>query len=102
MPETLKDRYVLTDLVRKGGQATVTKAFDTTTTRMVAVKRVPFGPDDARAREAFQREATILQSVSHPNIVELIAVDQDQEGHWFLVLEWVEDNLEDVIQREGA
>lgn len=102
MPETLKNRYVLTDLVRRGAQATVTKAFDTTTTRMVAIKRVHFGPDDARAREAFQREAAILQSITHPNIVELLDVDCDDAGNWFLVLEWIEDNLEDVIEREGS
>lgn len=102
MPELLKKRYALTDLVRKGAQATVTKAFDTTTGSLVAIKRVPFGPDDARAREAFQREVRILQSVSHPNIVELIEVDRDETGHWFLVLEWVDDNLEDVIKREGS
>lgn len=102
MPETLKNRYVLTDLVRKGAQATVTKAFDTKTTQMVAIKRVPFGPDDARAREAFQREAAILQSITHPNIVELLDVDRDDAGNWFLVLKWIEDNLEDVINREGS
>lgn len=102
MPEMLKDRYVLTDLMRKGAQAIVTKAFDTMTGQMVAVKRVPFGPDDARAREAFQREANILQSLTHTNIVRLLDVDRDDAGNWFLVLEWIEDNLEDVIRREGS
>ncbi len=66
MPELLQNRYALTEIVRKGAQATVTKAFDTKTGAVVAIKRVPFGPDDARAREAFQREVNILQSVSHP------------------------------------
>lgn len=102
MPELLKNRYALSELVRKGAQATVTKAFDTITGSPVAIKRVPFGPDDGRAREAFQREVNILQSVSHPNIVELMEVDRDEAGNWFIVLEWVEDNLEDVIEREGS
>lgn len=101
MPETLNNRYFLTETVRRGAQATVTRAFDSKTAKIVAVKRVPFGPDDARAQEAFQREAKILQAVTHDNIVTLIDVDRDEEGNWFLVLEWVEDNLEDVINREG-
>ncbi len=98
----LNGRYFLTDTVRRGAQATVTQAFDTKANRMVAVKRVSFGPDDSRAREAFQREASILQSLEHRNIVELIEVDRDDEGCWYLVLEWIEDNLEDLLLREGA
>lgn len=97
----LNDRYFLTDNVRRGAQATVTQAFDTRSNQMVAVKRVPFGPDDARAKEAFQREATILESLRHSNIVELVEIDRDGEGHWFIVLEWIEDNLEDVLMRDG-
>ena len=55
-PEMLAGRYVLSDLIRKGAQATVTKAFDRKTSNVVAVKRVKFGPDDKRAREGFRRE----------------------------------------------
>ena len=101
-PEMLVGRYVLTDVVRRGAQATVTKALDTRTSKFVAVKRVKFGPDDQRAREAFQREAHMLQTLTHDNILQLIEVDRDQDGNWFLILEWIPDNLEDVIEREGA
>jgi serine/threonine protein kinase len=101
-PEMLTGRYILTDIVRRGAQATVTKAFDRKTSRLVAVKRVRFGPDDQRAREAFQREARMLQSLAHDNILELIEVDRDPDGNWFLVLEWIPDNLDDIIAREGA
>lgn len=97
----LNGRYFLTENTRRGAQATVTQAFDTQANRMVAVKRVPFGPNDARAREAFQREATVLQALRHDHIVEMVEIDRDGEGHWFIVLEWIEDNLEDVIQRNG-
>ncbi len=34
--------------------------------------------------------------------MKLEEVDRDDSGNWFLVLEWVEDNLQDVIEREGA
>lgn len=100
--QLLGGRYALTSTHRKGAQATVTQAFDLVGSRMVAIKRVRFGPDDQRARESFQREASMLQDLRHPNIVEFIAVDRDEEGNWYLVLEWVPENLEDVIVRDGA
>lgn len=99
--EMLNERYFLTENMRRGAQTTVTQAFDTKANRMVAVKRVSFGPDDARAKEAFQREATALEALRHANIVDLVEIDRDDEGHWFIVLEWIEDNLEDVLLREG-
>lgn len=97
----LNGRYFLTENIRRGAQATVTQAFDTQENRMVAVKRVPFGPNDARAREAFQREATVYQSLRHENIVDMVEIDRDGNGNWFIVLEWIEDNLEDVLARDG-
>jgi hypothetical protein len=101
-PQLLGNRYALGGTTRQGAQATVTQAFDTLSGRMVAIKRVRFGPEDERAREGFQREVTMLQGLRHPNIVEMIDVDRDPEGNWYLVLEWVPDNLEDIIAREGA
>lgn len=101
-PRVLADRYVLTEVVRKGAQATVTQAFDSHRSKMVAIKRVKFGPDDARGQAGFNREVELLQRLSHRNIVEVVDVDRDDEGHWFLVLDWVPMNLEDVIARDGA
>lgn len=99
--EKLGNRYVLTNVVRTGAQASVVKAFDIRASTLVAVKRVRFGPDDQRGREGFQREVGMLQSLTHPNIVTVVEVDRDQEGNWYLVLEWIDDNLEDVIGRDG-
>lgn len=100
--QDLDGRYVLTNVARAGAQATVVKALDKQTAALVAVKRVKFGPDDQRAREGFQREASVLQALEHPNIVRLVEVGRDPENNWYLVLEWIEDNLEDVIARDGA
>lgn len=100
-PQILNDRYVLTESVRTGAQATVTQAFDLQQKTSVAIKRVKFGPDDARARAGFEREAASLQALTHPNIVQLIEVDCDADGKWFLVLEWVDRTLEDVIAEQG-
>jgi tRNA A-37 threonylcarbamoyl transferase component Bud32 len=100
-PQLLANRYMLTEVVRKGAQATVTQAFDSKRAKMVAIKRVKFGPDDARGQAGFNREVELLQRLEHRNIVEVIDVDRDENGHWFLVLDWVPMNLEDVIERDG-
>lgn len=100
-PVLLANRYMLTENVRKGAQATVTQAFDSHLGRMVAVKRVKFGPEDARGQAGFHREVELLQKLDHRNIVKVIDVDRDHDGHWFLVLDWVPLNLEDVIKRDG-
>lgn len=99
--EVLVGRYTLTQNIRKGAQATVTQAFDSQLAKMVAVKRVKFGPDDERGQAGFHREVELLQRLNHRNIVEVIDVDRDDDGNWFLVLDWVPLNLEDVINRDG-
>lgn len=100
-PTILGDRYTLTEEVRKGAQATVTQAFDVKRACLVAIKRVKFGPDDKRAQAGFQREVELLQELDHPHIVALLDVDRDPDGNWYLVLDWIPDNLEDVINDEG-
>ena len=54
-PRLLANRYALSNTIREGAQAIVTQAFDMQLGRLVAIKRVRFGPADERAREAFQR-----------------------------------------------
>jgi serine/threonine protein kinase len=97
-PQLLGNRYALSNTSRQGAQAIVTQAYDTQAGRLVAIKRVRFGPADERSREAFQREVGMLQDLRHPHIVEMIAVDRDDDGDWYLVLEWLPDNLETVIK----
>jgi AAA domain/Protein kinase domain len=100
-PQLLGNRYALSNISRQGAQAIVTQAFDTQTGRLVAIKQVRFGPADERAREGFQREVGMLQDLQHPHIVEMIAVDRDHDGNWYLVLEWLPENLESLINRVG-
>ena len=101
-PVLLSGRYALGTESRTGAQATVTQAFDTRAGRLVAIKRVLFGPTDERARDSFQREVAVLQDLRHPNIVQLLDVDRDEAGDWYLVLEWIPQTLHDVIVRDGA
>ncbi|NWN18244.1 protein kinase, partial [Escherichia coli] len=88
-PPQFLGQYVLSKTVRPGGQAIVTQAYDPIESKMVAIKRMRFGPEDERAREGFRREVQMLQDLRHPNIVEMIEVDRDNDGNWYLVLEWL-------------
>ena len=79
---------------------TVFRARDWVGKREVALKVL-----DARAVdsvERFEREAAILASVRHPNIVEYITHGVTGDGSAFLVMEWVEgETLAQRLDRGG-
>jgi len=82
-------RYHITEILGKGGMATVFKAFDTRLDRYVAIK---FIRSDAVSKEMFlkrfEREAKALASLSHPNIVKIHDYGT-HEGMPYLVMEYI-------------
>jgi serine/threonine-protein kinase len=70
VPRRLGDRYLIEQRLARGGMGTVYEAVDTHLGRQVAVKvlrdELAGRPD---AVERFEREARLLASLSHPNIV---------------------------------
>jgi serine/threonine protein kinase len=85
----LGGRYVLGDLVGRGGMAQVYRARDRILGRTVAVKmlRAIAGDDDERAR--FGDEARMLAGLSHPGLVTVLdAATSDDEP--YLVMEFVD------------
>ena len=64
----IADRYELVDVVGRGGQGMVYKAFDRWGDRSVAIKVLSEG-SDAGIRERFLREARAIGAVHHPNIL---------------------------------
>jgi hypothetical protein len=98
----LKGKYVLTEEVRPGGMATVVRAVEISNGRAVAIKRMKAKSNDRRQRESLRREIEALQSLKHENIVELIDADTDADGHWFLVLEWIDTNLQEYVTSGGS
>jgi tRNA A-37 threonylcarbamoyl transferase component Bud32 len=70
VPRRLGDRYLIVQRLARGGMGTVYEAVDTQLGRQVAVKvlreELADRPD---AVERFEREARLLASLSHPNIV---------------------------------
>jgi hypothetical protein len=81
--------------------AIVRRAMDIQTGRNCAVKRMLITPDERLWRESFFREYQALEDLRHPNIVELIDCGYAEDGLPYLVLEWVDHNLEEWIEKEG-
>lgn len=99
--QVLCGRFMLLPEIRSGGMGEVQKALDLQTSQFVAIKRMKSSGDQLRLTTSFQREVEALQRLEHTNIVMLILVDQDEDGRWFLAMEWIERNLEAYILEKG-
>jgi eukaryotic-like serine/threonine-protein kinase len=86
----------------RGGMATVELAHDDQLDRNVAIKRLsPALTGDEVFRERFVREARMAAALSHPNIVTVYDVGEE-EGIPYIVMEYVEgDTLAELMKRKG-
>ena len=101
--QLINDRYEIEKLIGEGGMANVYLARDTILDRKVAVKvlRGDLSGDDKFVRR-FQREALAASSLSHPNIVEIYDVGED-EGNFYIVMEYIEGKtLKQLIKKRGV
>ncbi|UFJ41988.1 Stk1 family PASTA domain-containing Ser/Thr kinase [Brevibacillus humidisoli] len=101
--QRLGGRYQLQNRIGGGGMAVVYKATDLVLNRIVAVKvlRSQFGSDEDFVQR-FRREAQAVASLSHPNVVSVYDVGQEDDTY-FMVMEYIEgSNLKDVINERGA
>ncbi|MEQ1859666.1 MAG: bifunctional serine/threonine-protein kinase/formylglycine-generating enzyme family protein [Chthoniobacteraceae bacterium] len=78
-------------LLGRGGMGAVYRARQKSLDRLVAIKLLPFelGVREDFA-ERFRREATSLARLSHPHIVAVHDFGQADDGHFFMVMEYVE------------
>jgi len=96
------NRYEILCLIGGGGMSLVYQARDIYLNRIVAVKvlREQFTSDNEFVRR-FRREAQAVASLSHPNIVSIYDVGQD-ENIYYLVMEYIKGKtLKEIIQEEG-
>ena len=101
--QKINDRYEIDKLIGEGGMANVYLAHDTILDRKVAVKvlRGDLAGDEKFVRR-FQREALAASSLSHPNIVEIYDVGED-EGNFYIVMEYIEGKtLKQLIKKRGV
>jgi len=96
------DRYVVEAQIGRGGMATVWRAHDTVLNRPVALKRLRPGlREDDESMKRFSREARTVARLSHPGIVRLLDMGEDDDGP-YLVMELVDgEDLKTRIVREG-
>jgi len=100
--QKINDRYQIIKSIGEGGMANVYLAYDTILDRDVAVKvlRGDLANDEKFVRR-FQREALNASSLSHPNIVEVYDVGEDN-GQYFIVMEYIDGkNLKDLLKKRG-
>ena len=101
--QKINDRYEVIKSIGEGGMANVYLAYDTILDRRVAIKvlRGDLSNDEKFVRR-FQREALSASSLSHPNIVEMYDVGEDN-GIYYIVMEYIEGKtLKQLIKKRGA
>ena len=100
--QKVNDRYEILKTIGEGGMANVYLAHDIILDRDVAIKvlRGDLATDEKFVRR-FQREALSASSLSHPNIVEIYDVGED-DGDYYIVMEYVPGrNLKQLLKRRG-
>lgn len=90
LPTLLDNRYELLDRIGAGGMASVYRASDSRLGRIVAIKMLHEGfmNDEAFVRQ-FQREAHAAGNLTHPNIVTVHDMGED-DGRFYMVMEFVD------------
>ena len=103
MSKLIANRYEVIKTIGHGGMADVYLALDTILNREVAIKVLKADmSSDPISLERFNREANACTKISHPNIVDIYDVGEDDNQH-YIVMEYVKGfTLKQLIQRRGA
>jgi hypothetical protein len=102
-PHTPFSGYQIQSRLGEGGMATVYKALEMRTGRIVAIKtmlpEVASSPEGVRS---FLREVDLTRQLKHENIVELVNFGTDH-GSFYFIMEYVEGmNLEGFAKERGG
>jgi eukaryotic-like serine/threonine-protein kinase len=94
--------YVIREVIGYGGMGTVLKAWDKRLSRVVAIKVLhPHLAMSSAARVRFAREAQSVASISHPNVVPIHDV-ADDNSQPYIVMGYVQGgSLQERLDREG-
>lgn len=98
----LNNRYEILERLGGGGMAVVYKGKDRLLSRYVAIKRMrqQYVQDETFVRR-FYREAQAAAALSHPNVVSIYDIGEDEAGP-YIVMEYVAGGtLHDLIKREA-
>jgi serine/threonine-protein kinase len=94
--------YLVEGIVGYGGMATVYRGFDPQLHRAVAIKVLhPHLAKTGNSRQRFLREAQSAASITHPNVIPIFGVHQE-EGKTFLVMPLIANgSLQHRIDQDG-
>lgn len=100
--DVLAGRYRLVRKLAAGAMGAVFEAEHQTTRRRVAVKLLhPELTADPDLHRRFRREASVLQALDHPAVVQVLDVGSDDAGRAYTVMELLEgETLYDRIRRD--
>ena len=97
--DVIDERFTILELIGQGGMASVFKAIDTESGRVVALK-FPFlaFESDPVFYSRFEREIEIGQTIEHPGVLRMLAVDRRTRP--YAAMEYLEgETLWDRLQR---
>ena len=100
--QKINDRYEVRKLIGEGGMANVYLGYDTILERDVAIKVLRGDlADDEKFVRRFRREAQNASLLSHPNIVQIYDVGED-DGNFYIVMEYIKgQTLKQLIKKRG-
>lgn len=103
IPISLPD-IEIEEKIGQGGMGVVYRARQTYLDRLVAVKVLDTtSGHNAEFQQRFRREAKILASLSHPNIVACYQAGITTEGNCYLVMEYVDGiDLRNYVRQQGT
>lgn len=95
----ITQRYHFVETVATGGMKTITKVFDQSTSRHVAMAELL--PDiDSTFNELFLKEARLTALLEHPNIISIHDIGVNEDARPFFTMDLKEGNsLQDILRR---
>jgi serine/threonine-protein kinase len=101
--QTLAEKYLIEELIKRGGMGAVYRGKHVMMDKTVALKvlRPALAGDDAVVAR-FSREAKAASRISHPHAVSVTDFGESENGVVFLVMEYLDGRtLKDIIRSEG-
>jgi serine/threonine-protein kinase len=102
--QTLAEKYLIEELIKRGGMGAVYRGKHVMMDKTVAIKvlRPALAGDDVVVAR-FSREAKAASRISHPHAVTVTDFGESENGVVFLVMEYLDGRtLKDIIRSEGA
>jgi serine/threonine protein kinase len=102
-PDLIAGRYSLAEEIGRGANGIVFRGRDSHTGKTVAIKMLDADriASEPNLVNRFLREGEALRKLNHPNIVELLAMDE-RDGRHYLVMEYISGgDLRQTLRGEG-